>query len=108
MDPENIKTRDNRFAEFLAKRESFLPWIKEYSPIEHVTSDDPPVYLFYGSAPAIGQNQKDPTHSSNYGVKLQEKCKAVGVECELVYPGAPEVKHKTISEYLIDRLKAAK
>ena len=108
MDPENIKTRDNRFAEFLAKRESFLPWIKEYSPIEHVTSDDPPVYLFYGSAPAIGQNQKDPTHTSNYGVKLQEKCKAVGVECELVYPGAPEVKHKTISEYLIDRLKAAK
>ena len=41
-------------------------------------------------------------------MKLQEKCKAVGVECELVYPGAPEVKHKTISEYLIDRLKAAK
>ena len=41
-------------------------------------------------------------------MKLQEKCRAVGVECELVYPGAPDVKHKTVQEYLIERLKAEK
>ena len=105
-DPKDGKTRDQSFAEFLAKRESVLPWIKEYSPIEHVSADDPPVFLIYSTPPAIGQEQTDPTHTSNYGVKLQEKCKEIGVACELVYPGAPDVKHKTMQEYLIERLKA--
>jgi acetyl esterase/lipase len=106
MDPNNTKTRDTLFAEFLEHREEVLPWIKEYSPYEHVTADDPPVYLLYAAAPALGQEQRDPTHTANYGVKLQEKCREVGVPCELVYPGAPDVKHATIDAYLIDKLKA--
>ena len=105
MDPSDIKTRDTRFAEFLEHREDVLPWIKEYSPIEHVTADDPPIYLIYSSAPALGQVQQDPTHTANYGVKLQEKCKSVGVDCELVFPGALEVKHKSADDYLISSLK---
>ena len=105
MDPNDKKTRDTRFAEFLEKRESVLKWIKKYSPYEFVSKDDPPVYLFYSSVPAIGQPQKDPTHTANYGVKLQEHCQALGTECELVYPGAPNVKHKTIAEFLIATLK---
>jgi acetyl esterase/lipase len=106
MDPNDIKSRDTRFAEFLAARESMLPWIKEYSPIELVTPDDPPVYLTYPTPPGLGQPQKDPTHTANYGVKLQEKCKAIGTECELSYPGAPDVKHAQIHDFLIDKLKA--
>jgi acetyl esterase/lipase len=106
MDPSDIKTRDTRFAEFLAQRDEVLPWIKEFSPFEHVTSDDPPVYLFYSSAPAIGEEQKDPTHTSNYGVKLKEKCDSTSVRCELVYPGAPEIKHENIHTYLIQSLTA--
>ena len=105
MDPNDKKTRDTRFAEFLEKRESVLKWIKMFSPYELVSKDDPPVYLLYSSAPAIGQPQKDPTHTANYGVKLQEHCKAIGTECELVYPGAPDVKHKTNAEFLIATLK---
>lgn len=106
MDPNDIKTRDTRFAEFLEHREEVLPWIKEYSPIEHVTADAPPIYLIYSSAPALGRDQNDPTHTANYGVKLQEKCKRLGVDCELVYPDAPDVKHKTADDYLIESLKA--
>lgn len=105
MDPNERKTRDTRFAEFLEKRESVLKWIKMYSPYELVSKDDPPVYLYYTSVPAIGQEQKDPTHTSNYGVKLQEHCREIGDECELVYPGAPDVKHKSIAEFLIATLK---
>ena len=105
MDPNERRTRDTRFAEFLQKRESVLKWIKMYSPYELVSKDDPPVYLYYTSAPAIGQPQKDPTHTSNYGVKLQEHCQAIGTQCELVYPGAPNVTHKTITEYLVETLK---
>jgi acetyl esterase/lipase len=96
------------FDVFLAKRDTILPWIAEYSPYALVTADDPPVYLAYGTPPALGQEQKDPTHTANFGVKLQEKCRSAGVECELVYPGAPDVKHKTAQDYLIDRLKAPK
>ena len=40
--------------------------------------------------PALGQDQKDPTHTSNFGVKLEERLRQVGVPCELVYPGRPE------------------
>jgi len=104
-DPRDNKTRDTQFAAFLAGRESVLPWIKKYSPMEHVSSDDPPIWMIYSSAPALGQEQKDPTHTANYGVKLQEKCKATGVPCELVYPGAPDVRHTKIEDYLIATLK---
>lgn len=105
-DPKDNKTRDTQFAQFLAARESVLPWIKEYSPIEHVTADDPPIYMIYSAPPALGQEQKDPTHTANYGVKLQERLRGVGVECELVYPGAPDVKHAKVEDYLIDKLTA--
>jgi len=54
----------------------------------------------------MGQDQKDPTHTANFGVKLQEKLQSVGVPCELVYPGAAGVKHPQFGAYLIDRLKA--
>ncbi|MBI5775130.1 MAG: alpha/beta hydrolase [Verrucomicrobia bacterium] len=96
------------FDEFLARRDTILPWIAEYSPYALVSADDPPVYLIYDSPPALGQEQKNPTHTANFGVKLQERCKAAGVACELVYPGAPDVKHPKIEDYLIAALKSAK
>ena len=99
------KVPNSQFANFLAGREQVLPWIKEYSPYELVSADDPAIYLIYGAPPALGQDQKDPTHTSNFGVKLQEHCRRKGVACELVYPGAPEVKHASIDAYLLERLK---
>ena len=95
------------FAAFLARREEILPWIAEYSPYALVSADDPPVYLHYTTPPALGQNQKDPTHTANFGVKLQERCREAGVACELVYPGAPDVVHASIQDYLIARLKVS-
>lgn len=101
-DPAN---RISQFDEFLAKRDTILPWIAEYSPYALVSSDDPPVYLFFNAPPALGQEQPDPTHTSNFGVKLQEHCLANNVACELVYPDAPSVKHNTVLDYLIAKLK---
>jgi acetyl esterase/lipase len=94
------------FAQFLAERDSILPWIAEYSPYALVSADDPPVHLLFSAPPAIGQDQKDPTHTSNFGLKLQERCEEVGIGCELVYPDAPDVKHETSTDYLISTLKA--
>ncbi len=104
--PDDNKTRDTDFANFLAHREDVLPWIKEYSPIELVNAGDSAVYLTYTDTPELGKEKKDPTHTSNYGVHLQEKCKASGVDCEFYYPNAPDEPHKSAHEYLIDKLKA--
>lgn len=102
------KTKLSSFNEFLAKRDTILPWIAEYSPYALVTKDDPPVFLYYGVPPALGQDQKDPTHTANFGVKLQEHCKEIGVDCELMYPGATGATHKNSKEYLLEKLRAAK
>lgn len=96
------------FDDFVAARERILPWINEYSPYALVSSDDPGVYCSFGAPPAIGKDEKDPTHTANFGVKLQEHCKEKGVGCEVVYPGAADVKYKTTTEYLIAKLKEAK
>jgi acetyl esterase/lipase len=102
-------SRDGAFGEFFDRREKLLPWIREYSPITHVTKDDPPIFLEYPSQkkpPVKGENQDDPTHSALLGMILMEKLKAAGVDAILVYPGQTHEKYKTSTDYLIDRLKA--
>ena len=101
--------RDGAFQAFFDQREKLLPWIEEYSPLPHVTKDDPPVFLEYPSQkkpPVKGEAQTDPTHSALLGMILDEKLKAVGVPCVLVYPGHPDAKYKVSADFLIDRLKA--
>ena len=98
----------NSFDQFLAERKNILPWIQEYSPYALASSDDPPVYLYYkGPAPAIGKPQKDPTHTANFGLKLQERCEELGLSCELVYKGAKKVQHKDATAYLIASLNSS-
>lgn len=92
------------FEAFLAAREKILPWIAEYSPYALVTSDDPPVHLTFSAVPNLGKDEKDPTHTANFGVKLQEHCKANRVTCELYYPGVEGVA-KNATEYLVKKLK---
>lgn len=94
------------FAAFLDARDRLQPLIAEYSPYHLVTKDDPAVYLIYGTPPALGRDEKDPTHTANFGVKLQEHCLANGVACELMYPGAKDVAHATAQDYLIAKLKS--
>ncbi len=90
------------FAQFLADRESILPWIAEYSPYALVSADDPPVGVFYNKPPELGRKQKDPTHTSNFGAMLKERCDEVGVTCEVVYSGAGR---EAATDYLISMLR---
>ena len=94
------------FEQFLAARDRLQPLIAEYSPYHLVTKDDPAVYLFYNATPALGQEVKNPSHTANFGVKLQEHCRSLGVACELMYPGSTTAKHATAQDYLIATLKA--
>ncbi len=95
------------FNELAEKRESVMKWLKEYSPYELVSKDDPPIFMEYSQKkpPVVGEKQDDPTHSAVMGLKLEEKLKATGVECVLVYPGHPNEKYKNSADFLIDKLK---
>ncbi len=95
------------FQAFYDARERILPWIREYSPYELVTKDDPAVGLYFPTPPNLGQEEKDATHSANFGAKLKEHCDAIGVPCELVYPGAPDVKHPKEFDFIKAKLLPA-
>ncbi len=99
------KRKISSFQMFYNSRKRILPWIKEYSPYEQVSRGDPPIALYYSTPPNLGKNEKDPTHSANFGVKLKEHCELHQVPCELVYPGAPHVKHASDSDFIKAHLR---
>ena len=88
-------------------RDKLAAWIKEYSPITHVTKDDPPIGLYYtGTVGAkVGESHPDPTHSPILGLKLAEKLKATGIEVVFHSNTEPNKELPTTTAYLIDRLK---
>ena len=86
------RTRPQEFQMAFDAREKILPWIREYSPYEHASPGDPPIYLDYPNQkePAVpGTNQTDPTHSAILGLKMAERLKEVGVEVHVSYPERP-------------------
>jgi acetyl esterase/lipase len=103
------RKRPEEFELLIANREMVSQWFKEYSPIELVSSDDPPIYLNYPdqkAPPVAGQETTDPTHSAVYGIKLAEKLKAVGVEAVVSYPQEPDKKYGSNEKFFLQKLKA--
>ncbi len=103
------RERPDEFALLIENRDKVLPWIKEYSPIELVSRDDPPIYMDYPNQkqpPAKGQKEADPTHSAMYGVALAEKLSDAGVEVVLAYPGHEDTKYGSPTKFLIEKLTA--
>ncbi|MEL6109261.1 MAG: alpha/beta hydrolase, partial [Planctomycetota bacterium] len=92
------------FEDFLVKRDSVLPWIREYSPYSHLTADDPPMALFYKHPTKLGRSQEIQTDASLSGVKMRELCRQNGVECYLHYAGMKDAKYTSTTDYLIERL----
>ncbi len=105
------RTRAEEFDLLIANREQVLPWIKEYSPIEWASKDDPPIYLEYPKQkqpPVVGQNEPDPTHSAIHGIKLAERLAPLGVEVVVSYPGHLDTKYGSINKFLIAKLSNAR
>ncbi|MFN9713467.1 MAG: alpha/beta hydrolase fold domain-containing protein [Planctomycetota bacterium] len=102
------RSREQEFELLLENREKVLPWIREYSPIEWVSKDDPPIFLEYpkqAAQPVLGGKEPDPTHSAMYGVQLQKACKSAGVRCDLVFPENKDSEFSNSNEFLIYHLK---
>jgi acetyl esterase/lipase len=89
----------------LAARDSIMPWIKEYSPIEWASSDDPPICLVYTAPPQKkGDPQTDSVHGAAFGVHLKEKLDSLGVESYLIYPNCNESNFPDHLAFLVKKL----
>ncbi len=101
-------TRPDSFASFLDSRDSVLSYIKRYSPIEHASNDDPPLFMEFPAhdgAPIRGEKQTDPTHSAVSGLMLQRKLQSLGVTSELRYRGDGKTGSADMQEFLTRQLK---
>lgn len=85
---------------FLEARDELLPWIKAYSPYAHVSSDDPPVAIYYD------QNLKADlgAHSPQFAFQLQKRCQQLGLFCEVRYAQLRGHKQYEATRYLIQTL----
>ena len=88
------------------QREKTAPWIAEYSPLNHVTKEDPSIGLYYGGVPGakVGEIHKDPTHSPILGLKLAEKLRTTGVDVVFHSNTEPNTDLPNANAFLIDRL----
>ena len=85
---------------------------EEASPINFVSKDDPPLFLFYnepkGPLPATAK-PGDGIHHPNFGVALKEKLDPLKVECVLRhsddYKGKPGDLRKEMVEFFVKHLK---
>jgi acetyl esterase/lipase len=103
------RQRAEEFELALKHRAEILPWIREYSPIEHVSAADPPLLLLYSTqdkAAVTGQKQTDPTHSAIYGIELQKVYRQHGLEAHVVTPQSPSPDYRVPWTFVIEKLKA--
>ncbi len=77
------------------RKSALRPAVRDSSPIEHVTRDDPPLFLIYLTPvtseplPAITPTAIS-IHHANFGELLKRKCDEFQVRCLLRYPGSME------------------
>ena len=105
------RSRADEFELLLQNREKVLPWIKEYSPIELLSKDDPSLFLEYPNQktePVFGGKEPDPTHSVLYGIEFAKSCKESGVECRVSYPGQKDAEFQNSIDFLTKKLLATK
>jgi acetyl esterase/lipase len=83
------KSIEDALRNYESHREMFV----EFSPITHVSSDDPPLMMVYDADVSLpAKNASHAIHHPFMGIKLREKADAVGMECHLVIAGQSDSK----------------
>ena len=83
--------------------------VREISAQSLISKDDPPIYMTYGmapDAPVPGDPQRAQgwkVHHVAFGVKLTEQMDALGIEADLVHPGA-KPKFASMAEFFKAKL----
>ena len=78
----------------------------EFSPYNHVSSDDPPLLMRYGEDVSLpSKNAGHGIHHPVYGIKLKEKSDEVGHECHLLIPGhSSSPDYESVEQFLMAKL----
>jgi len=81
---------------------------KEFSPYNHLTADDPPLFMTYGNDMTLpSKNAGHGIHHPVYGVKMKEKADALKHECHLLISGVSKSeKYTSSNQFLMDKLLA--
>lgn len=80
---------DDALQNYDRHRETFV----EFSPLTHVSSDDPPLMMIYDADTSLpAKNASHAIHHPLMGVKLRERADAAGMECHLAILGQPDSK----------------
>jgi len=79
---------------------------EEFSPINHVDGDDPPLFMACSAEMDLpARSSGHGIHHPLHGVKLKERSDAVGHECHLLVPGWSESKrYADGTDFLLDQL----
>lgn len=79
--------------------------LKEFSPVNHLTADDPPIFLSYPKiGPMPAPDAGSAIHHANFGVKFKEKADAVGARCTLRIDERDGASTPTAEEFLVQSL----
>ena len=70
-----FKTNEEMF-EAVAKRPEIAQLYQEFSPINHLSPNDPPILLEYG---ALTPDRTGGIHGADFGVKFMEKAQSLGI-----------------------------
>ncbi len=108
---ENIPGYDNPHREtseyFDGTEEALKALQKELSIINHISSDDSPVFMSYNMKPDDQIPEKNASgwkvHHVNFGIAMEERLRLAGVEVTLKYPG-PETRFENDLEFFIHHL----
>ena len=87
----------------LANYERYRALYEEFSPINHLTADDPPLLMTYGNDMTLPS--KDAGHGIHhpvYGVKMKEKADDVGHDTHLLIEGvSTSEKYESAQDFLL-------
>ena len=96
------QTIEGALANYAKYRERYV----EFSPINHLTADDPPLLMTYGNDMTLpSKDAGHGIHHAVYGVKMKEKADAVGQESHLLIEGVSQsAKYTNAQDFLFDVL----
>jgi acetyl esterase/lipase len=85
----NLSVGEKTIAGALANYEKHQALYAEFSPITHVSADDPPLLMTYGDNVLLpSENSGHGIHHPVMGIKMKQKADSVKMECHLII-GAP-------------------
>lgn len=104
----NLAVGEKTIDDALKNYEQHKAMYVEFSPYNHMSSDDPPLLMTYTANMTLpSENAGHGIHHPVYGVKLKEKADACGAECHLLIPGVSKSDpYSSATDFLMSKLLA--